>query len=332
MIVETDFLDHWKTQLLVTLTGDKTAPLMLVRLWAHCQTRKRWIFQDMSNAALKAICRWDGDENNLRGILEECKFLDKNDGAIVVHEWDKVNAYLVKNWFNGSCGGRPKKPTDNPAETQTVLGILSGSNVGTQGKPSDNPAITQREPIDKIREEKRRIPPNPHAGDGFITDFSEQLKVRLGGIKNRKPSTKWSDKEDRALKKLLPLDPREVVLLEWFYSLPEPSARSKSALLYRRKDLFTLLNNWPGEVDRAKEFWASFCGDKPDFNSEKKKERGAPAPEDWQQAYCIRFGAAMMPGSWDKLSEVEREGVREVQERQAKEVSRGDAENAERKE
>lgn len=41
MIVQPDFPEHWKTRLLVKITGDKSAPLAVIRLWAHCQHSKR---------------------------------------------------------------------------------------------------------------------------------------------------------------------------------------------------------------------------------------------------------------------------------------------------
>ena len=59
MIVETDFLDHWKTQMLIEMLGDPASHCYLLRLWAHCQTRKenRFAPGKMKPAILKAITR-----------------------------------------------------------------------------------------------------------------------------------------------------------------------------------------------------------------------------------------------------------------------------------
>lgn len=58
MIITPDFLNHWKTELLIERTKDPAAPLMLISLWGHCQQRKEWIFKNLSKDALKAICKW----------------------------------------------------------------------------------------------------------------------------------------------------------------------------------------------------------------------------------------------------------------------------------
>lgn len=117
--------------MLIGLTQDKAAPLMMIRIWGHCQLRKTHVFNDLTPNALKAICRWEGDPDRLMGILLECGFIKKNGTQVVVHQWDEVNNYLIHCWVNGAKGGRPKKPNDNPG-------------------------LTQQEPIDKIREDKRR--------------------------------------------------------------------------------------------------------------------------------------------------------------------------------
>lgn len=136
MIIEPDFLDHWKTQMLIGLTHDKSSPLLVIRLWAHCHQRKAWIFPEMSNEALKAVCRWEGEADRLRGLLTECGFLDKESECIRVHEWEVVNYVMVRNWTNGKSGGRPPKPSHNPTETQNQNGL-------SQLKPKPNPTETQ---------------------------------------------------------------------------------------------------------------------------------------------------------------------------------------------
>jgi len=138
MIIDPDFLDHWKTRLLAdVLDGDETAPLYVMRLWAHCQSRRKWIFEDLPTNALRAICRYAGEALELESALTESGFIVRENGALRICGWQEYNASLVKNWTNGLKGGRPrKKPKENPVETQ--------------GEPSGNPSGTDKIGLDKI--------------------------------------------------------------------------------------------------------------------------------------------------------------------------------------
>lgn len=151
MIVDPDFLDHWRTRMMVdALDGDEMAPLCILRLWAHCQSRKSDRFE-MPTAGLKAQCRYKGDAQQFEQALIDAGFIERDGREIHVLGWAAQNASLIAAWENGSKGGRPKtKPAENQEETH--------------GKPSGNPASTQTEPIreDKSREEKpknKKAPP-----------------------------------------------------------------------------------------------------------------------------------------------------------------------------
>lgn len=122
MIIQPDFPDHWKTQSLIRMTKDPAAPMMVIRLWAHCQQRKAWVFPGMRDEVLAAICRWQGEPAELRRVLHEAGFIDEPAGAaqVTVHEWYEVNASLAQRWAAGPKGGRPKsakKPASNRVET-----------------------------------------------------------------------------------------------------------------------------------------------------------------------------------------------------------------------
>lgn len=121
MIVQPDFLDHWKTEMLVQLTRDKASPLLVLRLWAHCQRQRKETFPNMTPGILKAVCRWEGEPDALQKALMESGFIESDGSAVTVHGWEEANAGLLKSWENGKKGGRPpktrQKPTGNPNET-----------------------------------------------------------------------------------------------------------------------------------------------------------------------------------------------------------------------
>lgn len=155
MIVDPDFLDHWRTRMVVNALQDEFAPFYIMRLWAHCQARRSDTFE-IPPEGLKAQCRFQGDATLLESVLSDAQFIKRNGAFIQVLGWAEKNAYLVNSWENGSKGGRPKKAPREPAENPPE----------THGLPVGNPQRTQTEPI---REEKRReeiqTPPPPLRGE-----------------------------------------------------------------------------------------------------------------------------------------------------------------------
>lgn len=125
---------------------------------------------------------------------------------------------------------------------------------GTGGSSPDapDPISTQSELI----ESEQTTPPSPPRGrrrkGANRVIQNSPLMERIGGWFNRKPETKWTDEEARLLQEAAP-SPDELESLEAYYSAKLPAA----ALDIRRKDIATLLRNWPGELDRAKKWEAN---------------------------------------------------------------------------
>lgn len=73
----------------------------------------------------------------------------------------------------------------------------------------------------------------------------EAFRIRMGTIVRRRPDTKWSPKEIKALKEVFELKtPEEDIRLV--------EARYKTSDPYLRRDVMALLNNWNGEVDKVR--------------------------------------------------------------------------------
>jgi len=160
MIIDPDFPDHWKTRFLIDLLdGDEAAPMYLIRMWAHCQNRRSHTFSDICPAAVKAICRYCGEPEEIVSALEQTGFIVLSDGVLTVCGWDEYNSSLIANWENGKKGGRQR----NPKRTQTEP---KRNPTGTQTEPSLNPSRTDRE--EKSREEKSR-------GEGSPPSLPEKL-------------------------------------------------------------------------------------------------------------------------------------------------------------
>ena len=88
--------------------------------------------------------------------------------------------------------------------------------------------------------------------------------LRLNALVKRRDRTQWSEKEQKSLRKLIPpgvdFPEEDFELLRRFYELPAstfPLGLDKQPKDFRRHDLCTILNNWPGEVDKANKHFAS---------------------------------------------------------------------------
>ena len=107
--------------------------------------------------------------------------------------------------------------------------------------------VTVHSPPSPLKEEKERIEKKEMNG-GWLAN-SEQ--IRICRIMRRKETTRWSKKEVEAWKLLTPIADDDFLAVEKYYRAKLPADKD-----YRRRDLSTLLNNWNGEVDRARNFKA----------------------------------------------------------------------------
>ncbi len=76
------------------------------------------------------------------------------------------------------------------------------------------------------------------------------LQIQINSWFSRRDSTRWSEKEIRAFRKnASPTDSEDIGILDSYYS-----AEIQNKEDIRRRDIGTLLNNWTGEIDRARRF------------------------------------------------------------------------------
>lgn len=164
MIVDPDFLGHWRTRMLADMLEDECAPIYIIRLWGHCQSRRGWVFDGMPVQATKAICHYQGDAKHFEKALIECGFLSRQGDRITVVGWDEHNATLIANWTNGKRGGRPKGSTKETREKPTGK---------PRNNPSDNPTETDKIGLDEIGLDDTDIKP------GASSEASEPALVLL---------------------------------------------------------------------------------------------------------------------------------------------------------
>lgn len=141
MILDPDFLDHWKTRLFIELMGDEMASNYILRLWFHCQLRRTTHFEGMTGQVLKAICRYPGDGENLKETMLRVGFIEVDGDCVSVPKWAEANAKMMSNWDNGKRGGRPRKPAKTSGKPKTE-------------NPTHNPTETHSKPEDRIGEDR----------------------------------------------------------------------------------------------------------------------------------------------------------------------------------
>lgn len=270
MIVEPDFLDHWKTKLLERRLGDR-APLLLIRLWSHCHSRRMCRFPELTDDMLAAICRWEGDAEELRKALMEGGWLEEelveDVSWMVVHDWEQTNATLARNWRNGAKGGRPKKtqgkPKDNPEQTdwKGLEGMgrdgkgLDGNTplIPQGGSEGENPSSdSDRSPsVTESTSEAQKI----SAGGEVLGGGVMERSAALAAVFRRERGVPWSGAEEKALDAsgLIELPGEKFVeqleLVTGFYRAQLPEGDLKWV---RRTTLKALLNNWGEMVDKAR--------------------------------------------------------------------------------
>ena len=92
MILQPDFLYHWKVQALCGAIGRAEALTALLALWGHCQTSKAYVF-DFTLPMLAGICHYQGDAAILHQALLDCRLIDPlENGRYEIHGWAENNA------------------------------------------------------------------------------------------------------------------------------------------------------------------------------------------------------------------------------------------------
>lgn len=298
MIVEPDFPDHWKTQLVVKTLG-AAAALGIVRLWAHCQQRRDDTF-DLTAPQLAAVTKIDGNPRTIERALIEARFIEREGKMIHVRGWRERNAGLLASIENGRKGGRPRK---NPQETNV--------------KPTGNPQVTHGQPIanlgetDKRRGEESRAESAPQAPrasaptrvrEGALPETWDFILALLGAKKRRAGA-----EAEHALARqaeALPLSELQRTVLEWFYQLPHDDRDID--LRGRFRDADKLAINLFASLERAERYAERHGG--------PQKKEGAAEPAGWPRWYAEKWPDKPLPENFADLPDyLQQDARRELQ-------------------
>lgn len=143
----------------------------------------------------------------------------------------------------------------------------------TQRDTGQTDARQRRDKVEESKEREELTPPTPQGGDGQGGSQKQAKKPRpgkgmsqaekrrtthpeltpamqrIGGWFGRQEDTRWSLYEWEALESVAPTE-AQIAGMEYYYT-----ATIEKDDDIRRRDVATLLNNWHGELDRARAFY-----------------------------------------------------------------------------
>lgn len=230
----------------------------LVALWMFYAYTARWQKTNQARASLSYVrkgTKWCESKvqrvkNKLvdMGLLENIR---KNDTEGKVTGWFVKVRYLAKS--------TPSKSEDLDAENQSRSlarggenGVQMLSNSHSKCSRTNTPLAPEGEWGEDSQDPEIPSPstttapePSPPVARSPLPWVPNDEQKRINRWFGRRDSTRWDDKELRAYRKLPDTTPEEWDLLEHY----------TTHAMYARNSVKTLLNNWAGDIDRARK-WA----------------------------------------------------------------------------
>lgn len=258
----TGFYSNRKTARLRSRIGDD-AFWIPPRLWAYAAEHQAdGNFSGYTSEELAMLLGCDKHASSILAALTACGFIDEGG---MLHDWEEHNGFhsTFSKRAQKAADARWKKEknqkkevnTDTETDTETSIAssmLVACSKDASSIETSKASATASLGGLETPLATNTKPAPEKPPSDGKAAKI-EAFKIRVGSMMKRRPTTAWSEKEMKALKFVLTLEtPEEDILtLERYYGTDNP---------YLRRDILTLLNNWNGEIDRAKRPTGATCG------------------------------------------------------------------------
>ncbi len=161
----------------------------------------------------------------------------------------RKSAAITNGRFNSPENGTVSVEQQSRFSDETVpLFPLKGPAFSVKGP--ENGTRNHQEPLDEpLKEPITNVVATSTLTPEQLKEKATRLKAEIAGWFARRPTTTWTAKEDKALIAVVKLRPsvEDVNLLRAYYTRKWPEGKD-----YRRRNIETLLNNWNGELDRAR--------------------------------------------------------------------------------
>lgn len=179
---------------------------------------------------------------------DEGRRIEPIDGGWSLLNHAKYRAMASKDEEKTANAIRQRRFREKAARNQKqepVSQIVTGHNGAVTGNRDIAEAYSDTEA------DSNNTPLPPKGGMGRKSDNlpSSQNAIRISQLFSRRLTTKWSAKEIRAFKAIGPMDPEDLELVCRYTE----AERAKGDAGKHRRDLLTFLNNFTGEIDRARE-------------------------------------------------------------------------------
>ena len=218
--LETSFWTHRKTMRLKVLLGESALWLPL-RLWSYAATHQQ--DGDFSGYSAEELAMLLGYSSNACSMLEALISTGFVDSDLKIHDWEAYNSYHVvfSERAKIAATARWEKARARKLKKEAKKEITGEEKRGEETSIASSMLVASVAPL--------------------------PLGVRISNLFHRRHDTIWSDKERTAFKKVeaMNIPESDISTLETYYQSGAP---------YIRRDILTLLNNFPGEIDRAREF------------------------------------------------------------------------------
>lgn len=171
-------------------------------------------------------------------FLKICENLEKPGQLLLKKNEDMltIDCPTILNYCDEYSKKRFRASKQTPESVRTNSGECPTrieENKGEQKRKEETPL-----PPSKVERAKK---------GGREGELLTLLQTKIGSWFHRRVTTPWSEKEIAALKKIGDVQPEDLDLMQAYYTAAIPEADD-----IRRRDLVTLLNNWTGELDRAR--------------------------------------------------------------------------------
>lgn len=227
----------------------------MIALWMFYAYTCRWQKTNRVRATVSYVSKGLGwGEVKTRRVKQALRDLGLISDVRVV-ENGKVDAWYVQVFFLAKASTplasqEEDHPVKNPqggtstvwkSDTQILKDSKSKCSRTLNGNACEAPdGESDTNSSKSTTTETEPIPPSPARPPSQWCPTP--LQRQINSWYNRRDSTPWSQKEMKALKAIPEPDDEDLILLaEYVRHSP-----------YRRRDILTLLNNWTGEIDRAR--------------------------------------------------------------------------------